>query len=220
MRIKPEEVMVEQGKLRQVGVSFVFNKASQRKAVFRCDCGVNCVVSVMNVLSGNTRSCGCHKSRVTADLNRTHGCTVRGRKSKGYSAWSHIKSRCENQGNKDYGRYGGRGIRVCDVWRNSFSAFVADMGEPGAGMTIERIDNNGDYEPGNCRWATRREQSANTVRTRRVTVGGVTTCASHMAEIHGVSKKLVVERMRNGKTIDQALTTPVRRKHRPTEEAD
>jgi hypothetical protein len=145
----------------------------------KCDCG-NSVVLDAGVLTrsyGNTTSCGCYSSEVHADVARrlhtTHGKTAGGKQSKAYKSWAAMKKRCYNEKDKSFHHYGGRGIFVCERW-HIFENFLSDMGEPDAGLSIERVDNNGPYSPDNCRWATQREQTQNTRRTRYVCFKGVT----------------------------------------------
>jgi hypothetical protein len=125
-----------------------------------CDCGNTKVYTSAMLLSGHVKSCGCLKREIltsSAPKNKTHGMS----KSKTYKSWVSMIQRCENQKNHNYHRYGGRGVTVCDRWRASFDDFMADMGERPDGMTLDRVDNDGSYEPGNCRWATPAEQSSN-----------------------------------------------------------
>lgn len=134
--------------------------------VCRCRCGTETTVTRSNLVSGATRSCGClHNDQLAAigRSNKTHGFT----KSSTYVTWTAMKRRCFDVQHKDYSNYGARGITVCARWKNSFEAFLADMGARPRGTSIDRFPNrNGNYEPGNCRWATPSEQTVN----RRVTV--------------------------------------------------
>lgn len=113
-----------------------------------------------------------------------------------YTVWEQMISRCENPKNKDYHRYGGRGIKVCAGWRNSFTAFFRDIGtKPTARHSIERQDNDGDYEPNNCRWATRREQARNTRRNLFLEHSGRVACLAEWAETSGLSRHAIRARL-------------------------
>jgi hypothetical protein len=127
-----------------------------------------------------------------------------------YSKYQAMKQRCLNPKHEAYDNYGGRGIKVCDRWLNSFENFLADMGESPAGMTIERQNSNGDYEPGNCVWATKAEQARNTRHNVKVTIEGKTYATlREAAEAYGLSYPTVRMRRCNGWTIERALTTPI-----------
>ena len=162
---------MKQGKRDMIGRRFgrlVCLRISERKDKtrrlywwFRCDCGNEKEAAGSSVRYGETPSCGClHRENV--------GQTVHGMaRTKLYHVWNSMIQRCHNPKTKRYDCYGGRGIIVCDRWRHSFADFFADMGECPAGLTIERLNNDGNYEPSNCVWASRHQQARNK-RPRRV----------------------------------------------------
>lgn len=171
----------------------------QRRIVTRCDCGIVSELSAENVVSGNTKSCGClHRERASLRLKirkTTHGMTG----TPEFVSWTCAINRCHNPKDEHYPNYGARGIVVCERWRESFENFYADMGTRPQGMTLDRFpDVNGPYSPENCRWATNVEQSNNKRNNRYVTRDGRTQTIAQWAREFGIYDSLVSKRRAAG----------------------
>jgi hypothetical protein len=165
-----------------------------------CVCGTLLTAYASRLLSGERKSCGC--SALPKGCVRTHGMS----KTPEYVIWVGMSERCRNPNGEGFQRYGGRGITVCERWR-SFEAFYLDMGNrPSQLHSIERINNDGNYEPGNCRWATRAEQNRNTRRTVRLTHDGRTLPLVDWARSLGLEPSSLSGRLKNGWTLPEALT--------------
>lgn len=176
------------------------NFPSRRLAYFLCECGKTHKARMHHVKEGSTTSCGCYQKESVADRSWKHGNAARGEHSIEYSVWRAIISRCHNPKATGYSEYGGRGISVCDRWRKSFEHFLADMGQRSSiKNSIDRFPNmNGNYEPGNCRWATAREQAMNRRSTRFIEIDGRTLCLSDWSKEAGISVQLLHIRIAQG----------------------
>jgi hypothetical protein len=187
---------------------------SSRVFLCLCDCGVSKEAELSNLRSGSAKSCGCHRRRkpLLVEVKKSEKPSEPNLKSlPEYVVWKGIKRRCFNGKHREYANYGGRGIVVCDRWKTSFKAFYEDMGQrPSSEHQIERIDNNGNYEPGNCRWATRAEQNRNRRNNVWLEFDGERLCLKDMAEKYGMTKAILGSRLRAGWTLRDALLTPVR----------
>ena len=181
-----------------------------RKSVvwlWRCDCGEQKEIVASDVRHGGTRSCGCLRDEDIVARSRTHG--MHGRPE--YQAWSAMKSRCLNPNDKDFHKYGGRGITVCDEWQDNFEAFFAHIGAKPAGrFSIDRIRNGEGYRPGNVRWATDPQQSRNRRTVPHFSAFGHFASVAEHAERAGLPGKLVGDRVRRGEPIEKALSRPAR----------
>ena len=140
-------------------------KRGEPRWLCRCQCGGQTITYAGKLRSGHTKSCGCLTRELSAHRRTTHGHTQRRRDTPEYRSWRGMRNRCHCPDNVSYKNYGGRGIQVCDRWRESFENFLADTGPRPEGMSLDRIDNDGDYEPMNCRWATPAQQRANRRRS-------------------------------------------------------
>lgn len=172
--------------LTQIGVSFRSTKQHVYSAVFQCSCGRHKVMIVGRVRRGVVKTCGACKFG---------GCTGKTR-NKLRTTWNNMITRCQNESNPDYRKYGGRGISVCSEWE-SFAAFANDMGCQPNGMTLERIDNNLGYSKENCRWATRLEQARNKRSNRIVTLKGIQMPLVQAAEMLGIDRRELARRLEN-----------------------
>jgi len=174
-----------------------------------CSCGTERDVLRVNLRNRVSLSCGCARKKTLSNIKRTHGNSggsIEGPRTGTYNSWASMKARCLNPGAKQFKDYGGRGIKVCESWM-SFPNFLHDMGErPNRNYSIDRNDNNGNYEPGNCRWATRMEQGNNTRRNRFLTLNGETKSISQWSYDLGMRDSAVGKRIKRGWTIEKALT--------------
>ncbi len=193
-------------------ISFWGNAQSKNRNriwVCRCDCGVVKNVQQSNLIHGQQKSCGCFRRDIGRIRPRTHGM----KNTPEYKAWCSMRGRCRNPNLKGYPDYGGRGISVCARWEK-FEHFFADMGKRPEDHTFERRDVNGNYEPKNCRWATRTDQQRNRRSSHMVTLNGETYCLTEWAEILGLSRHSLSMRAR--KTKDPAkLLRPARQRPCP-----
>lgn len=168
----------------------------------RCECGNFTFVTSDHLRNGNVKSCGKHNH------NKSN--------SRLFSIWLHMRNRCSNQKDKNFYNYGGRGIAVCDEWQNDFLAFYDWAMANGYkdNLTIERIDNNGNYEPANCRWATKKEQANNTRKNHLFTYGGKTQTISQWAEEYGIKPNTLLYRIRRVWNFERAITEKINTKCR------
>lgn len=178
-----------------------------------CDCGVTCSVSATQLATGKTRSCGCLQREAAGRIasgRSTHGMA----KTPEHRAWMSMRKRCLLQTGHNYHLYGGRGITVCDRWLESFENFYADMGpRPSAQHSLDRIDNNGNYEPGNCRWATPKEQARNRRSNVYLTYNGKTQSPAEWSQELGLSLVVLSKRISYGWSAERALTQKVRKRN-------
>lgn len=181
--------------------------------VCRCDCG-NAVITYTGALtSGNTKSCGCWKLEVCSAnglARKTHGLTA----TPEYKAWQGLKDRCYNKDAPQYRNYGARGIRVCDRWLESFENFFADMGfRPGPEYSIDREDNDGNYEPGNCRWTTSDIQANNRRVNKYYDFRGEQLTIPQIAKKLRIPPATLAARLRYGMSPEEAFTRQFHRKN-------
>ena len=189
----------------------LIERRPERKAVVRCDCGTVKIVFYDNVIRGKTRSCGC----LSRERSTTHGGTIGARNGQTmaeYGVWNKMRQRCSGLDRKSAHNYADRGIKVCERWTADFSAFFADMGpRPTPKHTLERVENDGNYEPSNCRWATRKEQLNNKRTNRFIEFDSRRQTIAAWADEYGIHRCALRQRVFvYGWPIRRALTTPTR----------
>lgn len=160
-----------------------------RTVICKCDCGNDTIVRLHNLRHGTVKSCGCYKRYVASHRRDCHHL----KNTRIYRIWSGMKRRCYNKHNEHFDRYGGRGITVCQEWKSDFMNFYDWATTHGYkdGLSIDRIDNNGNYEPSNCRWATQKQQVLNSTGIIKCSIGDTDASLTDIAEILGVSFKRI-----------------------------
>ncbi len=181
--------------------------------ICQCDCGTKILAYTGALRTGNTKSCGCLRvdvSRRNGLLKTTHGMT----RTPEYKVWQNLKDRCYNEEAVQYPNYGGRGIRVCERWLESFENFLADMGlRPGPGYSIDRENNDGHYEPGNCRWATSDIQANNRRVNKYYEFEGEQLTIPQIAKKLRIPPATLAARLRYGMSPDEAFTRKFHKKY-------
>ena len=180
---------------------------SLRKTRYQCicDCGATTIVDHSNLRIA--KSCGCHRLQVLKTVNITHGLSH----TQAWNSWKAMLERCCVETSKDFKKYGARGITVCVRWRESFETFLVDMGERPPQTSIERVNNNGNYEPGNCVWGTPIQQGNNKRNNRFIEYAGKRQTSAQWAREIGISQNRLLWRLKNW-TLPRALTAPTARR--------
>ena len=176
------------------------DKKGQARWLCQCDCGGSTITTRYNLITGQTKSCGCIlRSPRTTELDRRLS-----------GVHSNMKARCSNPNNPHYKYYGGRGITVCEEWQHvdKFREWAYNNGYK-PGLTIDRIDVNGNYEPSNCRWVTMQEQQFNKTDSHLITYKGETKCLAEWENQLGIDHRTILARLNNGWTVEQALFIPI-----------
>lgn len=170
--------------------------------LFSCDCGNSKNIRIKSVRSNHTKSCGCYKSELLAESNKTHGRTKENLLS--YMSWKDMNQRCFNKKNKDYKNYGGRGIDVCERWKN-FDNFFVDLGERQQHQTLDRIDVNQGYNPFNCKWSTAEEQANNKRNNFFLNFEGKKYSITQLSKKVGVNRKTIKYRLSIGLSLEKSI---------------
>lgn len=187
-----------------------FIKRENKKTYWKCkcDCGKEIIIPITYLTSGDTKSCGCYRKKVAKNNAKTiHNMS----KSRLYRIWIEIKRRCYNIDRENYKYYGGRGIIVCDEWKKDFMSFYNWAIKNGYkdNLTIDRINNDGNYEPNNCRWATIKEQNNNMRTNHYIYYENKKYTMSQFAEKYNIPYYIVKNRIRHNWSIDKILNTPI-----------
>lgn len=191
---KPEERVGE--KYGKLTVLSVYRDRKRVIAICSCECGTQKTFLLSNVYR-RKQSCGCSKREKISEAKTKHGHSARGFLTPTFRSWLAMRRRCNSPRAHRWDRYGGRGIGYCDRW-SDFSNFLEDMGERPPGMSLDRLDNDGDYEPSNCKWSTQSEQRRNSSSAVWIEFGGMREVRSAWADLLGISAWFITSRMGKG----------------------
>lgn len=187
-------------------VNLINDDSKDKKWNCICSCGSSGIISGGSLRSGRSKSCGC----LMVELQTVPGRVINGKSSPTYNSWSNMIGRCTRPSQPDYESYGGRGISVCDEWKESFTKFREDMGDRPEGKTIDRIEVNGNYEPGNCQWSTNIEQQNNKTTSVKVPYNGEMLTIKELSLKTNISEGALWSRKQNGVPLEQLVNTPAR----------
>jgi len=178
-------------------------RSNSKQSLWRCvcECGTEKIILGLHIVRGTSKSCGCFSRELTVERNTSHKMS----KTPEYNTWTSMKQRCFDPKSNNYENYGGRGITVCDRWKDSFENFLEDMGRRAKGHSIEREDNDGPYCKANCVWATRKEQARNKRNNRMLTHDGRTQCVADWAEELQIRAMSISRRLWEGWSTEDAL---------------
>ena len=171
--------------------------------ICKCDCGNKTIVRASNLKSGHTKSCGCYKKTREIEANTVHGLS----NTRIHRIWDNIKTRCLNKNSPAFRLYGGRGITICEEWKNSFIEFYQWAISSGYSdkLSIDRIDTNGNYCPDNCRWVSMKVQQNNRTNNRILSIGDTSHTLAEWSEISGKNEWKIRYALKHGKTIEEIL---------------
>jgi hypothetical protein len=190
---------------RLTAIRFVeINSHRDAEWMFQCECGKECVTVADRVKRGQTRSCGCLKIEIAVSANTKHGCHG----TRLYGIWSGMRRRCSNPNRKDWANYGGRGITVCDEWRNDFLLFYEWAMSNGYNdsLSIDRKNNSKGYCPENCKWTNKQQQNNNTRANRQITAFGETKNLQQWSDESGIGHSTILFRLKSGWTPEDAVS--------------
>ena len=188
------------------------SKWNETRWLCNCECGNQTILTYGKIAYGRTKSCGCYLKEATSNLNKKHGL----RNHRLYNILANMKQRCYNENSKAYKNYGGRGIKICDEWLAKEDGFMnfynwAINNGYNGDLSIDRIDNDGNYEPQNCRWVNNSIQSNNRRNNHKLTFNGDTLNISEWAEKYNLTISAIIHRLDRGWSIEKTLTTPLKK---------
>lgn len=188
------------------------NSSNKVQWLCQCECGNLKKVTAGHLRSGHTKSCGCYNLESSISANITHG----GKGTRLYNIWCDMRKRCNNPSVKHYSRYGGRGISVCPEWMNDFNSFRDWSMKNGYSdnLTLDRIDNDGNYCPDNCRWATRSTQNNNTSRCHVITVNGISKNIAQWSAYLGIKRFRIDSAYKHGKDLEMYIRELIQKQNK------